>query len=732
MNVEGCRFLIVLVDDRATNRNILTRLARSLGSGVEAVAFEGPQAALEWMDGNLPDLIVTDFSMPEMDGAAFVARCRRDLPDGDVPIMVLTAYEDRDFRYRALEAGATDFLLSPVDHREFRTRARNLLVLRQHQRMAAQRAHLLEEELEEALREKAESLRRSERKLRRIVDTVPALITASDASGRCIIANTYRNQFAPRPISRHAHMEELFGSDYWRRHFPLDHQVLRTGQSIPAFEEEVVDAAGNARVFLTTKAPLASSGSEIDSVVTVSVDITERKEYERRLLHQANYDDITDMPNRVLVMDRLSHAIARANRNGMRVAVLFIDLDEFKKVNDTVGHSLGDHLLVQAAARIANSVRASDTVGRLGGDEFLVVLPDLGPDAYPEQVVRKILDELAKPFTIAGHEFYVGASIGVTIFPEDATAPEELLRNADAAMYRAKAAGRNTFHFFSPDISEQARRRVEMEAHLRHAVERDEISMVYQPLVSVESRRIIGFEALLRWRNPDLGLVPPDRFIPLAEETGLIVGIGDWVLRAACRQAAEWRQAYGLPLRMSVNVSYRQFVGTDFPADVARILHETGLPADALELEITERLLMKDGGHALEVLTALRDMGVRLAIDDFGTGYASIIYLKSYPFSTLKIDKVFVSDVADSGDGAALVAAMINMARELKLEVVGEGVETQPQLDFLRAQGCHLFQGYLFSRPCAPEDVESLEAFLNPGGRGGDAATRPNTAVLED
>lgn len=705
--------VVVVVDDRVTNRNIICRLARTLGTDVKAMGFGDPRAALAFIKERPPELVITDFSMPEMDGAEFVLRCR-SIADRDMPIIVVTAYEDRDFRYRALEAGATDFILSPIDHREFRTRAINLLTLSRQQRLVRQKAQALEGELADALRQQADNWRASEERLRRIIDTVPALITMSDGEGRCLLANRYRLALTGGSEDENDEnndegrtLEELFGKDYALRHRPLDRHVQETGSPLPSFEEELRDPWGRTRVLLTTKTPIPANGG-IEPVLTVSVDITDRKEYERRLFYQANYDDTTGLPNRLLSMDRLSQAIARAERHGRKVAALYVDLDEFKKVNDTAGHAVGDALLLRAADRIAGCIRSSDTLGRLGGDEFLILLPDLENESQPELVVNKILEALRPPYVIGGSEFYLGASIGVTVYPEDGTVPEELLRNADAAMYRAKAAGRNTYCFFSPKISHDSRKRVEMERLLRHALEKRELDLAYQPIARVADGALVGVEALLRWRNGELGMVMPDQFIPLAEETGLIVEIGEWVLNTACRQAVRWQEQTGRPVRVSVNVSYRQFVGQDFAAVVEKALAASGLSPDMLELEITERLLMHDVGHALDVLSRLRRMGVRLAIDDFGTGYASIMYLKRFPFTTVKIDKLFIADVVESGDSASLVRAIISMAHDLKLEVVGEGVETARQLDFLRHRRCDLFQGYFLSRPVEAGAIAEL------------------------
>lgn len=678
------------------------------------MAFDRPATALAAMKGRLPDLIITDFNMPEMDGAEFVTRCRRDLADPEIPIVVITAYEDRDFRYRALEAGATDFLLSPIDHREFRTRTGNLLTIGRQRRIIRQRATLLERELDEALRQQAEALRRSEMKLRRLIDTVPALIMTSDGTGRCLMVNSYRNLLASGRDAASGTVEGLFGSDYWLRHGPMDQRVLETGQMQPPFEESLLDTFGQQRFFLTTKTPLFADNGRIDAVVTVSVDITERKETEECVVYRDDYDHVSGLPNRVMALDRLSQAMVRANRDGTTVAVLYADLDRFEAVNDHIGRSLGDRLLVNAASRLSDCVGPSDTVARLSGDEFLAIVPDRRRDQTIDVTAQRMIDALDLPFLIEGNEFHVGASVGISLFPENGSAPEDLIQYAKAAMYRAKAAGGGRYRLYSEDMTESVARRAEMESLLRHALDRHELQLVYQPVASVKTGEVVGMEALLRWHSRELGTVPPDCFIPLAEETGLIVPIGQWVLNTACRQAAEWLRVSGKASIIAVNVSYRQFVGNDFVGQVVESLAEAGLPPQMLELEITERLLMGDVRQSLDALSRLREMGVRLALDDFGNGYASIMYLKRFPFNTLKIDKAFVSDAPESADGGALVSAIIGMAQSLGLEIVGEGVETEVQLDFLRSHGCHHYQGYLISRPSDAQSFESLMAKRAP------------------
>ncbi len=433
-------------------------------------------------------------------------------------------------------------------------------------------------------------------------------------------------------------------------------------------------------------------------------DITDRKETERLLVHQANYDVLTDLPNRVLALDRLSHAITAARRNHLSIAVMFIDLDNFKQVNDSLGHSVGDKLLQIVGDRLRECIRANDTVARLGGDEFLVIIPDLVDLMSVDVIAEKIIETLSQSYNIDERDLFIGASIGITGYPEDGDEPDELLRNADAAMYKAKDAGRNTFRFFTSEMNSQLVKRLEIESRLRTVLENQELYLHFQPLYDLSEGKISSAEALLRWKNPELGEVTPDVFIPIAEETGLITNIGTWVLYESCHAANVWQNLTNLPIRVSVNVSARQFRNGDLVKIVSHALESSGLSAEYLELEITERVLMDDNLNVSRILSDLKRIGISLALDDFGTGYSSLGYLKRFPFDVLKIDRIFVSDITVDPETAALCKAIVAMADSLNLTVVAEGVETEEQFQYLRDLGVHLVQGFYFSRPLSNED----------------------------
>ncbi len=440
--------------------------------------------------------------------------------------------------------------------------------------------------------------------------------------------------------------------------------------------------------------------------VAFVMDITERTQIEQQLQYMAHHDALTALPNRVLFTDRLSQSLAHAERRNQLVAVLFMDLDRFKLINDTMGHDFGDRALQALAGRLNECVRAGDTVARLGGDEFAIVLDDIASADDVVQIARKILSVLSRSFELDEREFFITTSIGISLFPLDGKDTETLLKHADIAMYRSKDQGRNTYQFYSSDMSAKTFERLSMETNLRHALERKEFILYYQPQIDLLSARVTGVEALLRWQHPDLGLIMPREFIPILEDTGLIIPVGEWVLHNACLQARAWNDTELKPLRMSVNLSSRQFNEPKFVDMLGRVLEDTGLKPSLLELEITESILMQNVGTTISTLNAISDMGIRLAVDDFGTGYSSLSYLKRFPIDTLKIDQSFIHDIMQDPDDAKLVEAIIALGRALHLNIIAEGVETEAQADFLRSHNCDCLQGYLLYSPQAAQDLE--------------------------
>jgi diguanylate cyclase (GGDEF)-like protein/PAS domain S-box-containing protein len=453
-----------------------------------------------------------------------------------------------------------------------------------------------------------------------------------------------------------------------------------------------------------TMSAVRDRNGDATQYVAVFSDITVVREAQQKMDHLAHHDALTGLPNRLLFNDRLAHAMTRATRDGEVLALLFIDLDRFKNVNDTLGHHIGDELLQLVAAGLSARLRDGDTLARLGGDEFILMLENVDGHYGTATVAGKLMEVFDQPFVIDGHELFVTCSVGISLYPGDGTDLNVLIRNADVAMYQAKAQGRNAFRFYSPEMDGEGVQRLRLESLLRRAIERDEIFVQYQPQVDIDSGALLGVEALVRWRHPDLGLVPPVRFIPIAEDSGFINQLGKWVLAEACRQMVRWdEQGLRVP-KIAVNVSVKQFERGSIVATVAGILGETGLEPARLQLEVTESVIM-DTGDALAFINDLHDIGVGLAIDDFGTGYSSLAYLKQMPVQTLKIDRSFIKDIPEDRDDEAIAIAIIQLGKSLNLSVIAEGVETEEQAAFLRRHGCHAAQGYHYSKPLMADDL---------------------------
>ncbi len=457
------------------------------------------------------------------------------------------------------------------------------------------------------------------------------------------------------------------------------------------FESAIEDSA----------APIHDRVGRVTGAVIVFHDVSAARAMSVKMTHSAQHDVVTNLPNRLLLNDRITQSIALALRQNKSLAVIFLDLDRFKYINDSLGHKTGDKLLRSVSKRLLASVRGSDTVSRQGGDEFVILLSEISHPEDAAKSAKKILLSLSAPHSIAGQDLHIDGSIGISVYPEDGKDAETLIKNADTAMYHAKGTGRNNFQFFKGDMNLRAVERQSLESSLRHALEREQFLLHYQPKVNLDTGEITGVEALIRWQHPDRGLLSPGRFIPIAEDCGLIVQIGRWVLREACRQTREWQDAGSLRLPIAVNVSALEFRDPGFVDSVRTVLQETGLEARYLELELTEGVLLEDGQSTAAVLQELKKMGVHLAVDDFGTGYSSLSYLQQFPIDVLKIDQSFVQHITGNPDDSPIVSAIIDMGKNLKQRVIAEGVETQGQLAFLQAQRCAEGQGYLFSRPLA-------------------------------
>jgi len=559
-----------------------------------------------------------------------------------------------------------------------------------------------------------EEVKRQQEFLRQIIDINPNLVFVKDRQSRYVLANqaladVYRTNvadligktdadFSPKP-------EEV------EIYHQSDQEVIRTLREKVLPAVPLTDACGRKRWYYTVKRPLVGIFEDVH-VLGVSTDITEQKLAEERLSYNAYHDALTGLPNRRLFTDRLEHLLNRFRRQGGRewFAILFLDLDHFKTINDTLGHVLGDQLLVLVAKRLQLSLRASDTIARFGGDEFVILLEDLATTQNATQVAERLLASLTPPFNLAGHEVSISGSIGVVLSSLEYEKPEDLLRDADIAMYRAKTLGRNRYVIFNTAMRTQVVQHLEMEKDLRDAIEHEQLELHYQPITDMDSQRVIGFEALLRWHHPEKGWIPPSEFIPFAEETGLIIPLGAWVLRRACSQMRQWQLQYPSdpPLTVSVNLSNKQFSQPDLFEQVEIALRESGLPPASLQLEITESVIMENAELTIATLEQLTAMGVKIHIDDFGTGYSSLAYLHLLPIQAIKIDRSFISGQSSEGNGMDIAKTIINLASDLKIDAIAEGVETETQWEALHRWRCKYAQGYFIARVLDPKQAEQF------------------------
>jgi diguanylate cyclase (GGDEF)-like protein/PAS domain S-box-containing protein len=581
-------------------------------------------------------------------------------------------------------------------------------------------------------RKQAESrLKESEEKFRLITENIGDLVALLDVDGRRIYNSpSYQNLFGPEGEMSKDSFAEIHAEDRDRIR-DLFQETVRTGKgSMDQFR--FIRPDGSVRFIESQGSVIRDEKGEVSKVIVVSRDITERKMSEEHIRHLAQHDVLTNLPNRMLLTDRIGQAIAQAARASKSVAVLFLDLDRFKTINDSLGHEMGDRVLLAVAKRLSDALREGDTVARLGGDEFVVALPEISDTRDVGAVAGKVLKAVSQPLRIDHLELHIEVSIGVSLYPEDGQDADTLMRKADTAMYHAKSSGRNNYQFFTAEMNAAVHKRLALETGLRQALARDEFLIHYQPQIDLATSRVVSVEALVRWRHPEHGVQLPVEFIRVAEEIGLIMQLGEWVLANACKQARAWQDQGYPPVRIAVNLSARQFTQKDLPKVIRRALEESGLEPRYLELEITESEMMQYATQTLAALHEINAMGVHISVDDFGTGYSSLSYLKQLPIDRLKIDKSFVRDIHTDPNDAAIVAAIIAMGHVLKLGVVAEGVESESQLNFLRLQACDAAQGYFIAQPGAADEIGPLLGQRLPQSDSADTQASPGVRPISE
>ncbi|MBC7961376.1 MAG: EAL domain-containing protein [Steroidobacteraceae bacterium] len=697
---------ILIVDDESRIRSSLRILLG--GTGREIQECETGLDAIAKLKSQDVDLVLLDINLPDISGLEVLEWIANNKISTSV--IFVSADDSIDSAILALRYGAIEFVRKPLNLEEIRRKVENALYRRRMERSYA---------LMTARMQQSEQLHRF------LVENSPDLIYTLDDSGRFMFINSRvesllgysREELIGKKYCTIVHDEDVEKAHYAFNERRVDSRATANlevrlkcrNDHFRYFDSHYIVAMMNATgIYGEKQAGSVSAAKCFMGTYGVARDITERKIAEETISFQALHDQLTHLPNQRLFKDRLEMALALSKRHGGVVGVMFIDLDRFKLVNDTYGHAEGDELLKKVAHRLQHCMRAGDTLARKGGDEFTVLLPDLLKAEDASIIADKILNELRFPFLVAGQEFRVTASIGIAVFPRDGESVDVLLKNADIAMYRVKADGKNDTQFYIPDMNACYHERINLENDLRHAIVNSEFELYYQPKISVIDFQIVGMEALIRWHHPLHGLMNPRTFIDLAEEVGLIGDITDWVLAEACSQLARWH-AMGLDdLRMSVNVSPQEFQRSDMVERVSSQVNKHCLPDDSLEIEITENILLHDAASVIKKMSVIRDLGVRISIDDFGTCYSSLNYLRLIPISTIKIDQSFVRDLSEEHRSSAIIQAIVDIAKGFGLHLVAEGVETNYQMKTLQQLGCDEMQGYLFSRPVPAAEAERL------------------------
>ncbi|MEM7081968.1 MAG: EAL domain-containing protein [Pseudomonadota bacterium] len=675
--------VILIADDDPTTRLIAREVLEQAGMHV-LEARDGEQA-LDLYLANAPDAVLLDVDMPQMDGLTVCEKIRATETRRTTPVCIVTGLDDFSSAGKAFDIGATDFITKPIDWSVLAFRVRYLL------------------RSSNALND-----------IRGLVSAIPDVLFVLNEHGAVLSGPAGVDEVVSVGIDglRDVAFSELFEGEVRARAISKIAEAFKTSEP-QILEHEYADAG----VFLETR----FVARDRKSVLAMVRDITQRKQSESQIYDLAYFDRLTGLPNRHLFSQELERILDSASSDQRKFAMLLVDLDRFKRINDTLGHSIGDELLKAVARRLDNCTRASDDLmkmgdqaydqfrlARLGGDEFVIVMHDVSSKEVATSIANRIVATLSEPFSCKGHHLVVTPSIGVAFYPKDGHTKDDLVMNADSAMYRAKSAGRNTHCFYSGSNRQRSLHRLSLEEELRKAIKNDDFELHYQPKLDLASWSIVGAEALVRWRHHDRGWISPGEFIPIAEETGLILSLGNWVLEEACRQLRAWRHSPLSNLAVSINVSGPQLYTGDLVASVAETLARAGVDPVNLELEITESMLMQDVEKVIETLQRIKQLGVGLSVDDFGTGYSSLAYLKRFPIDALKIDASFVQDLRIDEDDAAICAAIIAMAHKLNLQVVAEGVECETQVDYLREHRCEQVQGFLFSKAIPPNEFEAL------------------------